>query len=108
MNYRDHPDTITFTASYPAAGKGTVIAKLKEQMVEEDIDHFEVGAMVRRHIKEGTRFGRLTKTYSSQGLLVPDDVILPAIEAEISNLKERSLWLIDGFPRSSTLAYLGL
>jgi adenylate kinase family enzyme len=102
MNYRNRPDTITFTASYPAAGKGTVITKLKAQMAQEDVDHFEVGAMVRRHIGDGTDFGQLAKAYSSQGLLVPDEVVLPAIEEAMKDLQQRALWFIDGFPRSET------
>ena len=94
-------DTFT-TVAYPGAGKGTVLEGLIHHMQQErrKNDLFEVGAMVRRHIHQGTEFGRQAVDYSGKGLLVPDEVIIPHIRESIAQLDMDSVLFLDGFPRS--------
>jgi adenylate kinase len=64
------------------------------------MQYFEVGAMVRRHIAEGSAFGTTLREYSSKGLLVPDEVIIPEIRNGIAELG-KGFWVLDGFPRNT-------
>lgn len=88
--------------AFPGAGKGTVLEGVMHCMAREHLSHdlFEVGAMVRKHIQENTEFGRQAVDFSSRGLLVPDDVIIPHIRDAIGQLDMDSVLFLDGFPRS--------
>lgn len=93
----------TFTVvAFPGAGKGTVLEGVMHCMAREHLSHdlFEVGAMVRNHIHDRTTFGRQAIDFSSRGLLVPDDVIIPHIRDAIAQLDMDSVLFLDGFPRS--------
>jgi adenylate kinase len=94
-------DAVTIVA-YPGAGKGTVTNYLLDEYKrrETPTEYFEVGGLVRSNIKAGTDFGNTVKEYSSRGLLVPDEIIIPHIREAIAGLDPEKAWFLDGFPRS--------
>ena len=57
----------------PGAGKGTQAVRLAEIL---GIPHISTGDIFRANIKNGTELGKLAESYTSKGLLVPDDVTI--------------------------------
>ena len=97
-------DTLSFLA-YPAGGKGTTFEGLLHHMASEHrkTDLHEVGGhVVRPEIEAGTPDGRLIMKYNDDGLLVPNEIIVPKIRAKIALLDPDAFWFIDGFPRAET------
>ncbi len=93
-------DTVNVISPYPAAGKGTVIKPLKQDIAARGkVGHMEVGQIVRTHKEEGTLIGQAAKDYENRGLMVPDEVIVPEIRRNIKLLDPTATWLFDGFPR---------
>lgn len=80
----------------PGAGKGTQADKLVE---ETDCYKISTGDALRRQISLGTEIGKLAESFINEGNLVPDDVLLGVLKAELSG-KEDKLVLLDGYPRN--------
>ncbi len=100
---RSNIDTVNVISPYPAAGKGTVIKPLKNDIAARGkVGHMEIGQIVRTHKEEGTLIGQAAKDYESRGLMVPDEVIVPEIRRNIKLLDPESTWLFDGFPRTGS------
>lgn len=81
----------------PGAGKGTqsekIIAKYK-------LTHISTGDLFRKHIGEGTPLGKKAKSYTDQGNLVPDEVVIGMVEDFIIQHKDTQGFIFDGFPRT--------
>lgn len=56
------------------------------------------GDILRENRKAGTPLGKTAQGYMDSGALVPDEVIIAMIEAELPKL--RSGFIMDGFPRT--------
>jgi adenylate kinase len=80
----------------PGAGKGTQAARLREDF---DLPYIATGDMLREHRENGTELGKEAETYMNNGDLVPDDLVIKMIMAEIEE-KGDDGFLLDGFPRS--------
>lgn len=85
----------------PGAGKGTQAIKLvdKYQLV-----HLSTGDIFRANIKGETALGKLAKSYMDKGDLVPDEVTISMLEAEVNKNKTANGFIFDGFPRTTTQA----
>lgn len=81
----------------PGAGKGTQSAKLIEKY---SLTHISTGDLFRKHLKEGTPLGKLAQDYMNQGNLVPDKVVIDMVDEKISESKDSSGIIFDGFPRT--------
>lgn len=81
----------------PGAGKGTQSANLVQ---EYDLVHLSTGDIFRANIKGGTELGNLAKSYMDKGELVPDDVTIGMLQAEVNKAKDSSGFIFDGFPRT--------
>jgi len=81
----------------PGAGKGTQAARICQKY---GIPHISTGDIFRKHIKEGTDFGKKAQEYMNRGELVPDDLVLEIAEARLMEEDCRSGFLLDGFPRT--------
>jgi adenylate kinase len=81
----------------PNAGKGTQAAKLKEFLA---VPHISTGDMFRYHIKNNTELGRIVKSFSDAGNLVPDNVTIAMVKERLSQADVQGGFLLDGFPRS--------
>jgi len=81
----------------PGAGKGTQ-AKLLEQHFQ--VPHVSSGDLLRNAIKQKTKMGVEAKRFMDRGELVPDAVLLQAIEDRLQQADCRTGFILDGFPRT--------
>lgn len=77
----------------PGAGKGTQATLLKEKY---DLIHISTGDVFRYNIKNKTEIGLLAKTYMDGGNLVPDEVTIKMLKAEVEKIPmQMDLFLMD-------------
>lgn len=81
----------------PGAGKGTQSEKLVKEF---DLAHLSTGDVFRYHIKNKTELGELAKSYIDKGELVPDEVTINLLKAEIEKTPAAKGYIFDGFPRT--------
>lgn len=79
----------------PGAGKGTQAQILQERFGAKQIS---TGDILRENRNKGTELGKLAESYMLGGALVPDEVIIKMIEAELRKLQGG--FIMDGFPRT--------
>ena len=85
----------------PGAGKGTQAAKLVDKY---SLVHLSTGDIFRANIKGETELGKLAKSYMDKGNLVPDEVTISMLEAEVDNNPQAKGFIFDGFPRTTPQA----
>lgn len=76
------------------AGKGTQAAVIVKEL---GIPHISTGDAFRLAIKQGTPVGLKAKSYTEQGLLVPDDVTIGIVEERLQQSDCEKGFLLDGF-----------
>ena len=81
----------------PGAGKGTQAELLKDKF---NLVHLSTGDIFRFNIKNQTELGALAKTFMDHGELVPDDVTIKMLNAEVDKNPNAAGFLFDGFPRT--------
>ena len=81
----------------PGAGKGTQAEILKEKY---NLVHLSTGDIFRYNMKHDTELGKLAKSYINQGELVPDEVTINMLQAEVEKNADAKGFLFDGFPRT--------
>ena len=79
----------------PGAGKGTQAQVLQQRFGAKQIS---TGDILRENRSKGTELGKLAESYMLKGELVPDEVIIKMIEAELE--KNQGGFIMDGFPRT--------
>lgn len=89
---------IVFVLGGPGSGKGTQCAKLKRDFNFEQVC---VGDLLRREAARETPVGKRVAEIMQRGEIVPGDVTMKLLKAELSALASvcRGV-LIDGFPRA--------
>ncbi len=85
----------------PGAGKGTQAEILK---IRYNLVHISTGDVFRFNIKNKTELGLLAKNYIDQGDLVPDQVTIDMLEAEVEKNNQANGFIFDGFPRTQSQA----
>ncbi len=85
----------------PGAGKGTQSAKLIDKY---NLVHLSTGDIFRANIKGETELGKLAKSYIDKGVLVPDEVTISMLEAEVNKSPNAEGFIFDGFPRTEAQA----
>jgi adenylate kinase len=85
----------------PGAGKGTQANFLKEKY---NLVHISTGDVFRYNIKNETALGMLAKSYMDKGELVPDQVTIDMLEAEVEKNADANGFIFDGFPRTNAQA----
>ncbi|AIQ61132.1 adenylate kinase [Paenibacillus borealis] len=85
----------------PGAGKGTQASVVVKEL---GIPHISTGDAFRLAIKQGTPIGLKAKSYTEQGLLVPDDVTIGIVEERLQQSDCEKGFLLDGFPRTLSQA----
>lgn len=85
----------------PGAGKGTQaeVLKLKYNLV-----HISTGDVFRYNIKNETELGLHAKSFMDNGQLVPDDVTIEMLGAELDKNPGVNGFIFDGFPRTAAQA----
>ena len=85
----------------PGAGKGTQAAFLKTTF---NLVHISTGDLFRYNIKNETKLGKLAQSYMDNGDLVPDQVTIDMLEAEVDRNPNAEGFIFDGFPRTEAQA----
>src|SRR5690606_15639115 len=85
----------------PGAGKGTQAEVLKEKY---NLIHISTGDVFRYNIKNATELGTLAKSYMDKGQLVPDEVTINMLSAEVDKHPQANGFIFDGFPRTEAQA----
>ncbi|NJX14808.1 adenylate kinase [Tamlana crocina] len=85
----------------PGAGKGTQAEFLKEKY---NLVHISTGDVFRYNIKNETALGMLAKSYIDKGELVPDQVTIDMLNAEVEKNADAKGFIFDGFPRTNAQA----
>jgi adenylate kinase len=81
----------------PGAGKGTQASRLAERL---RVPAISTGDMLREEVKRGSALGRDAKVHMDRGTLVPDALIIAAIEARLQRQDCTRGFILDGFPRT--------
>ena len=85
----------------PGAGKGTQATVLKDTY---NLIHISTGDVFRYNIKNQTELGLLAKKYMDEVDLVPDEVTIKMLNAEVEKNPEAKGFIFDGFPRTEAQA----
>lgn len=85
----------------PGAGKGTQAEFLKEKY---NLVHISTGDVFRYNMKNDTALGMLAKSYIEKGALVPDQVTIDMLNAEVEKNADANGFIFDGFPRTNAQA----
>lgn len=85
----------------PGAGKGTQANFLKEKY---NLVHISTGDVFRFNIKNETALGTLAKSFIDKGELVPDQVTIDMLNAEVEKNAGANGFIFDGFPRTNAQA----
>ena len=89
-------DEVVLLMGPPGAGKGTQAGLLAER---RELTKLSTGDMLRSHVARGTDLGKRAKDIMDSGGLVPDDIIIGMVRAELTRLRPMRV-LLDGFPRT--------
>lgn len=81
----------------PGAGKGTQAEFLKEKY---NLTHISTGDIFRYNIKNETELGKKANEYIIKGQLVPDEITIGMLKAEVQKNMDKAGFLFDGFPRT--------
>ena len=85
----------------PGAGKGTQSRRLAAQY---GIPAISTGDIFRSNISRETELGRLAKSYTEAGRLVPDEVTNDMVRQRLKEPDVAPGFLLDGFPRNAAQA----
>ncbi|PTX41951.1 adenylate kinase [Christiangramia gaetbulicola] len=85
----------------PGAGKGTQATILKDKY---QLVHISTGDVFRFNIKNQTELGLSAKSYIDKGQLVPDEVTINMLNAEVEKNEGANGFIFDGFPRTEAQA----
>jgi len=85
----------------PGSGKGTQAEFIKKKY---ELIHISTGDVFRYNISKQTDLGLLAKSYMEKGDLVPDNVTIQMLEAEVNKTPNAKGFIFDGFPRTTLQA----
>lgn len=83
----------------PGSGKGTQSERIVEHF---GLHHISTGQLLRGHISRNTELGQIADSFISKGHLIPDDLMLRVLAAEIDEhpAEVAKGIIFDGFPRT--------
>ncbi|MCF6349728.1 MAG: adenylate kinase [Flavobacteriaceae bacterium] len=85
----------------PGSGKGTQATILKDIY---GLIHISTGDVFRYNIKNSTELGLLAKSFMDKGNLVPDEITINMLKAEVDKNTDAKGFIFDGFPRTELQA----
>lgn len=85
----------------PGAGKGTQAQRLTELL---GVPQISTGDMMRAERKSGSELGQRFDHYMSQGLLVPDELVLELFAKRLGQPDAKGGAIFDGYPRTAAQA----
>lgn len=88
---------------YPGCGRGSQGRALAAKY---GLEYVATGKMLDQEITAGTTNGRKLKQLYESGQLVPDEIVVPLIEAKLENSKNVRGFIFKGFPRTLVQSYI--
>lgn len=88
-------DVVIITGA-PYSGKGTQCEVLKEKLKYE---HLNMGELCRIEQNSGSDLGKLISSYTDNGNLAPNEVILDLFVKTFETYKDAKGVILDGYPR---------
>lgn len=85
----------------PGSGKGTQSVYIAEKF---GLEHLSTGDLLRAEQKTQSELGKLISSYTDQGNLVPDDLIISMLANVLDTKKNANGYIFDGFPRTTAQA----
>ncbi len=81
----------------PGAGKGTQAARISAALA---IPAISTGDIIREAIRTGSPLGLELKSYTDQGKLVPDQLVVDLLQERLNQDDCKNGFILDGFPRT--------
>ncbi|MBO6126991.1 MAG: adenylate kinase [Clostridia bacterium] len=81
----------------PGSGKGTQSAILSKKL---GIPTISTGDIIRNVLKSGGKQAEVLKSYTENGKLVPDNLVIEILKSRISDSDCSNGYILDGFPRT--------
>ncbi len=91
------PDANLMFLGPPGSGKGTQAVRLADAL---GLVQLSSGDALRRERKRGSPVGQEAARYMDAGTLVPDDVIMRVMLAQVDELPPGKGFILDGIPRT--------
>lgn len=85
----------------PGSGKGTQSVYIAEKY---GLEHLSTGDLLRAEQKTQSEMGKLISSYTDQGNLVPDELIISMLAKVLDTKKNANGYIFDGFPRTTAQA----
>jgi len=85
----------------PGSGKGTQSVYIAEKY---GLEHLSTGDLLRAEQKNQTELAQLISSYTAQGNLVPDELIISMLANVLDTKKNANGYIFDGFPRTTAQA----
>jgi adenylate kinase len=85
----------------PGSGKGTQSAYIAEKY---GLEHLSTGDLLRAEQQTQSQLGTLISSYTDQGNLVPDELIIDMLANVLDTKKNVNGFIFDGFPRTTAQA----
>lgn len=80
----------------PGAGKGTQALRLKKNL---HWDWLSMGDLLRSHVEQNSKLGRVAHSYMKEGKLVPDDLLVDILFGAMHSCHAPYV-ILDGYPRT--------
>ncbi len=81
----------------PGAGKGVEAGRLSQRY---GIPHISTGKILRSAVREGSPWGKRTKSFWEKGELVPDEIMMELVRLRLREQDCKGGFILDGFPRN--------
>jgi len=85
----------------PGSGKGTQSVYIAEKY---GLEHLSTGDLLRAEQKTQSKLGKRISSYTNQGNLVPDELIINMLANVLDVKKDANGFIFDGFPRTTAQA----
>jgi len=85
----------------PGSGKGTQSVYIAEKY---GLEHLSTGDLLRAEQKTQSKLGKRISSYTDQGNLVPDELIINMLANVLDTKKNSNGYIFDGFPRTTAQA----
>ena len=88
---------------YPGCGRGSQGMELARKY---GLEYISTGRMLEEEIESGSELGRKITELYENGVLVPDEIVVPLILEKIKNSKSVKGFIFKGFPRTLVQSYI--
>src|SRR5574344_729225 len=88
---------------YPGSGRGSQGKALAKKY---DLEYIATGSLLENEINNNTDIGQKIKYFYENGLLVPDEIIVPLLEKKLEHTNNKKGFIFKGIPRTFVQSYI--